>query len=318
MAPVLYLVLPCYNEEEVLPSSVEKLLKKYSQLVDEDKISTDSRLLFVNDGSRDKTWSIIAEQFSKHSEIAGVNLSRNRGHQHAVHAGLMVAKERADLAISIDADLQQDLAAIDLMLEKYNEGCDIVYGIRNDRGTDGFVKKTTALGFYKLMQVMGCEVIKNHADYRMMSKRTMEALAEYKEVNLFLRGLVPELGFKTDVVYFDVKEREAGVSKYTMKKMLSFAVDGITSFSIKPLQMITFVGLLILFISLFMIASTIYDYLMGKTVAGWPTTVCSIWFLGSVQLISIGIMGEYIGKIYMETKARPRYHIESVLWKETK
>lgn len=316
MPPVLYLVLPCYNEEEVLPSSVEKLLKKYEQLVEEEKISTDSRLLFVNDGSRDRTWEIITEQFSKHFEIAGVNLSRNRGHQHAVHAGLMVAKEKADLAISIDADLQQDIDAIDLMLDKFNAGCDIVFGIRNDRGTDGFIKKTTALGFYKLMQIMGCEVIKNHADYRMMSKRAIEALAEYNEVNLFLRGLVPEIGFKTDVVYFDVKEREAGVSKYTMKKMIAFAIDGITSFSIKPLQLITLIGMVVLLISLFMIVTTITDFFMGKTVAGWATTVCSIWFLGSVQLISIGIIGEYIGKMYMETKARPKYHIESVLWKE--
>ncbi len=316
MAPILYVVLPCYNEEEILHMSAEKLLEKYDRLLKEGKISPESRLMFVNDGSRDKTWQIITELFQAHKEISGVNLSRNRGHQHAVHAGLMTAKEKADVVISIDADLQQDIEAIDLMLEKYNEGCDIVYGIRNDRGTDGFVKKVTALGFYKLMQIMGCEVIKNHADYRLMSKRAIESLSQYNEVNLFLRGLVPEIGYKSDVVYFDVRDREAGVSKYTMKKMIGFAVDGITSFSIKPLQMITFVGVVVLLISIFMLCSTIYDFFRGNAVAGWPTTVCSIWFLGSVQLISIGIIGEYIGKMYMETKARPRYHIESVLWKE--
>lgn len=316
MAPVLYVVLPCYNEEAILQMSADKLLEKYGRLLNEGKISPESRLLFVNDGSRDKTWDIIQRLFSQHAEIAGVNLSRNRGHQHAVHAGLMVAKEKADVAISIDADLQQDIEAIDKMLEKYENGCDIVFGVRNDRGTDGFIKKITALGFYKLMQLMGCEVIKNHADYRLMSKRAIESLSEYNEVNLFLRGLVPELGYKTDIVYFDVKDREAGESKYTMKKMIAFAVDGITSFSIKPLQLITFVGFIVLLISVFMICSTIYDYFNGNAVEGWPTTVCSIWFLGSVQLISTGIIGEYIGKIYMETKARPKYHIESILWKD--
>ncbi len=228
----------------------------------------------------------------------------------------MTAREKADVVISIDADLQQDIEAIDLMLEKYENGCDVVYGVRNTRSTDGFVKKNTALGFYKLMQMMGCEVITNHADYRLMSKRVIESLAEYGEVNLFLRGLIPTIGYPSDAVYFDVKERQAGESKYTMKKMLSFAVDGITSFSIRPLQLITILGFLMLIVSIVMVAATIYDYYTGRTVPGWASSYCSTWFIGSIQLLSLGVMGEYIGKIYMETKHRPRYHIEAYLWKD--
>lgn len=316
MPPILYLVLPCYNEEEALPASADTLKDKYHRLMDEGKIDSKSKLLFVNDGSRDKTWEIITKLFHEDPMCCGLNLSHNRGHQNAVLAGLLTAKEKADVVISIDADLQQDIDVIDLMLEKYAEGIDVVYGIRNDRGTDGFIKKTTALGFYKLMQVMGCEVIKNHADYRMMSKRVIEALSEYNEVNLFLRGLVPTIGFPSDVVYFDVKERQAGTSKYTMSKMLSFAMDGITSFSIRPLQLISILGFFMLFISMIMILVTFYDFFTGNTVPGFASSYISTWFIGSVQMICLGVLGEYIGKMYMETKGRPRYHIESFLWKE--
>ena len=314
MSNILYLVLPCYNEEEVLHATADALEEKYRILISEKKISPESKIMFVNDGSKDKTWSIITELFYKNPVFCGINLSRNRGHQNAVLAGLMTAKEKADVVISIDADLQQDIDAIDLMLEKYENGCDVVYGVRNARDTDGFVKKTTALGFYKLMQFMGCEVITNHADYRLMSRRVIESLAGYNEVNLFLRGLIPTIGYPADVVYFDVRDRQAGESKYTMKKMISFAVDGITSFSIKPLQMITLLGFIMLFVSIIMIITTIFDYYAGRTVQGWSSSYCSTWFIGSVQLLSLGIIGEYIGKIYMETKHRPRYHIESYLW----
>lgn len=318
MSSILYLVLPCYNEEEVLHATAAALKEKYEALISDGKISAGSKILFVNDGSRDRTWSIITELFHSDPVFCGISLSRNKGHQNAVLAGLMTAKEKADVVISIDADLQQDIDAIDRMLEKYESGCDVVYGVRNARDTDGFVKKNTALGFYKLMQFMGCEVITNHADYRLMSKRVIESLAQYGEVNLFLRGLIPTIGYPSDIVYFDVRERQVGTSKYTMKKMISFAVDGITSFSIKPLQLITLLGFLMLFISLVMIATTIFDYYTGRTVAGWASSYCSTWFIGSVQLLSLGIIGEYIGKIYMETKHRPRYHIESCLWSDEK
>lgn len=316
MIPILYVVLPCYNEEEVLNCSADKMLDKLKRLKNDGKIAHESKLLFVNDGSKDSTWDIITELHNAYSEVAGLNLSRNRGHQNAVLAGLMAAKDKADVVISIDADLQQDIEAIDEMLVKYSQGCDIVYGVRNNRKSDGLIKKATALAFYGLMNAMGCSVLKNHADYRLMSKRAIEALEGYEEVNLFLRGLMPELGFKTDIVYFDVKPREAGESKYTMKKMINFAIDGITSFSIKPLQMVMVLGFIILMISVVMIILSIVDWINGVAVAGWPTVVCSIWFLGSVQLIAIGVLGEYVGKIYMETKKRPRYIVESFLWKE--
>ncbi len=318
MGSILYLVLPCYNEEVVLPATAAALEKKYLTLMEQGKISRESKIMFVNDGSRDKTWHVITELFHANAIFCGINLSRNRGHQNAVLAGLMTAREKADVVISLDADLQQDIDAIDAMLEKYENGCDVVYGVRNARDTDGFVKKNTALGFYKLMQVMGCEVITNHADYRLMSRRVIESLAEYGEVNLFLRGLIPTIGYPSDIVYFDVRQRQAGESKYTMKKMLSFAVDGITSFSIRPLQMITLLGFVMLLVSIFIIGLTFFEFYTGRTVSGWASSYCSTWFIGSVQLLSLGIIGEYIGKIYMETKHRPRYHIESYLWKEEK
>ena len=316
MSCILYLVVPCYNEEAVLPDTAAALERKYQTLTKQGKISRESRILFVNDGSRDGTWRIITELFHKNALFCGLNLSRNRGHQNAVLAWVLTAQEKADAVISIDADLQQDIDAIDQMLEKYENGCEVVYGVRNTRDTDGFVKKNTALGFYKLMQMMGCEVITNHADYRLLSKRVIACLAQYGEVNLFLRGLIPTMGFSSDVVCFDVRERQAGESKYTMKKMLAFAIDGITSFSIRPLQMISVLGFLMLIVSIVMIGTTIFDYYSGRTVPGWSSSYCSTWFIGSVQLLSLGVIGEYIGKIYMETKHRPRYHIESYLWKE--
>ncbi len=316
MSSILYLVLPCYNEEAVLPDTAAALERKYHTLMEQGKISRESKIMFVNDGSGDRTWSIITELFHKNPLFCGISLSRNRGHQNAVLAGLMTAGKKADAVISLDADLQQDMDAIDLMLEKFEHGCDVVYGVRNARDTDSFIKKNTALGFYKLMQFMGCEVITNHADYRLLSRRVIESLSEYEEVNLFLRGLIPAIGYPSDIVYFDVRERQAGESKYTMKKMISFAVDGITSFSIKPLQMITLLGFLMLFVSVIMVITTVVDYYTGRTVPGWASSYCSTWFIGSVQLLSLGIIGEYIGKIYMETKHRPKYHIESCLWRE--
>lgn len=312
----LYLVVPCYNEEEVLRDTAKALSAKYQKLMADKKISKSSKILFVNDGSKDHTWDIISELFQSNSIFSGINLSHNKGHQIAVMAGLMAAKDLADMVISIDADLQQDINAIDDMIEKYEQGADIVYGVRNARDTDGFVKKTTALFFYGLMKKMGAETIKNHADYRLLSKRVLEGLSEYDEVNLFLRGLIPTMGFNSDVVYFDVRERQAGESKYTMKKMLEFAIDGITSFSIQPIRFITLIGFIMLIVSLVAIISTIVDFYSGRTVAGWASSYCSIWFIGSIQLLAIGILGEYIGKMYMETKRRPRYHIETFLWKE--
>lgn len=316
-APILYLVVPCYNEEEVLHDTLDALEKKYRQLIQEKKIDCCSKILLVNDGSEDNSWTIISEAFSKNAVFCGINLSRNQGHQNAVLAGLMTAKEKADAVISIDADLQQDINAIDLMLKKYNAGCDIVYGVRNARDTDGWVKKSTALFFYRLMKFMGCEILKNHADYRLLSKRVLDSLGEYEEVNLFLRGLIPMIGYPSDIVYFDVRERMAGKSKYTFKKMLSFAANGITSFSIKPIHFILFIGIFFMLISIVLAIITIVEYYYGKTVPGWASSYISTWFIGSVQLISISVIGEYIGKVYLETKKRPRYHIESCLWRET-
>lgn len=314
--PILYLVVPCYNEEDVLQAAFHALREKYRKLMDEGKISADSKILFVNDGSKDHTWAMIHDAFSKDAVFCGISLSRNQGHQNAVLAGLMMAKEKADAVISIDADLQQDINAIDLMLDKYTAGYDIVYGVRNTRDTDGPFKKVTALGFYHFMKIMGCEVLKNHADYRLLSKRALDSLSEYEEVNLFLRGMIPMIGYPSDIVYFDVRERQAGKSKYTPKKMFSFAVNGITSLSIKPIHYILFIGIIFMLISVILTIITIIEYYTGKTVAGWASSYISTWFLGSVQLISISVIGEYIGKVYLETKKRPRYHIESCLWRE--
>lgn len=311
--PILYIVIPCYNEQEVLPVTSGMFLAKLRQLEGEGAISEKSRVLFVNDGSKDRTWEVIQGLCEQDEHFQGVCLSRNRGHQNALLAGLMTAKEKADMTISLDADLQDDVDVIDQMVEKYYQGNDVVYGVRSARKTDTFFKKFTAQGFYKLMQAMGVEIVYNHADYRLMSKRAMEGLSQFKEVNLFLRGIVPLIGYKSDVVTYERHERFAGESKYPLKKMLAFATDGITSFSIKPIRLITTCGILIFAISLVMLLYFLIVHFMGRTVAGWTSMIVSIWAIGGLQLLAIGIVGEYIGKIYLETKERPKYIIETVL-----
>lgn len=310
---VLNLVIPCYNEEEALPLTKKELDKKISSLMEEGLISNNSKVVLVNDGSKDKTWEIITKIHEENDMYVGINLTRNRGHQNALLAGLMYAKNHADICISMDADLQDDINVIDDMIEKYNAGADVVYGVRSSRKKDTFFKKFTAEVFYKLMNIMGVEVIFNHADCRLMSKRALEGLNEFKEVNLFLRGIVPQIGYKTDIAYYERNERVAGDSKYPLKKMLAFAIDGITSFSIKPLRMITSIGFIILLLSFVVLIYSVIMKLIGNTVSGWTFIVCSIWLIGGIQTLCLGIIGEYIGKIYKETKARPRYIIESVL-----
>lgn len=313
MEEILYLVVPCYNEEEVLIETSKRLLGKINKMINEEKISKKSKILFVNDGSKDKTWDMIEELYNKNSIFSGVNLSRNRGHQNALLAGLMVAKEYADMVISLDADLQDDIDVIEKFVEEYYSGSDIVYGVRSSRKTDTFFKRTTALGFYKFMDKLGVNVVYNHADYRLMSKRALEALAEFKEVNLFLRGIVPLIGYKYSIVEYERHERFAGESKYPLKKMLAFAVDGITSFSVKPIRLISVLGFSIFFISLIALIYSLVVKFLGKTEVGWTSIVISIWMLGGIQLLSLGVIGEYIGKIYNETKARPRYIIKDKL-----
>lgn len=310
---ILYLVIPCYNEEAVLPETARQLLEKMNSMFERGMISRESKIMFVNDGSKDKTWEIIEELHRSNPIYSGVKLSRNKGHQNALLAGLMTAKEKADMTISLDADLQDDVDVIDKMVEKYYEGNDVVYGVRSARKTDTFFKKFTAQGFYKIMQAMGVEIVYNHADYRLMSRRALEGLAQFKEVNLFLRGIVPLIGYRSDVVTYERHERFAGESKYPLRKMLAFATDGITSFSIKPIRLITTFGILIFGISLLMLLYSLVVHFMGKTVAGWTSMIISIWAIGGLQLLAIGIVGEYIGKIYLETKERPKYIIETVL-----
>lgn len=311
----LYLVVPCYNEEEVLNTTAEVLKEKLRRLAKAGRIGKGSRILFVNDGSGDNTWRIIHELTKRDCIFAGLSFSRNYGHQSAILAGMMAAREKADAVVTVDADLQQDIEALDRFLDCYEEGCDIVYGVRNNRNTDSFFKRTSAGLFYRLMHLLGCNTISNHADYRLMSKKALDALAEYKEVNLFLRGLIPTLGFKSDIVYFDVKEREAGQSKYTLHKMVTLAVNGITSMSTRPLQFITLLGFLTFLFSICMFISCIVDWANGRVVAGWTTTVASTCLIGGMMLLSQGIIGEYLGKIYLESKGRPRYIVESVLWR---
>lgn len=310
---ILYLVIPCYNEEAVLPETARQLLEKMNSMFERGMISRESKIMFVNDGSKDKTWELIEELHKSNPIYSGVKLSRNKGHQNALLAGLMTAKEKADMTISLDADLQDDVDVIDKMVEKYYEGNDVVYGVRSARKTDTFFKKFTAQGFYKIMQAMGVEIVYNHADYRLMSRRALEGLAQFKEVNLFLRGIVPLIGYRSDVVTYERHERFAGESKYPLKKMLAFATDGITSFSIKPIRLITTFGILIFGISLLMLLYSLVVHFMGKTVAGWTSMIISIWAIGGLQLLAIGVVGEYIGKIYLETKERPKYIIETVL-----
>ena len=313
MAHKLMVVIPCYNEEEVLPETSRRLVDKMASLVKKGLITEDSRVLLVNDGSRDRTWEMICDLHKQNPLFEGVKLSRNRGHQNALLAGLMTARNRCDISISMDADLQDDMDAMDRFIEKYNEGCEIVYGVRNKRETDTFFKRETALMFYRLMKALGVDITFNHADYRLMSNRALNALAQFDEVNLFLRGLAPLAGFQSDVVYYDRAERFAGESKYPLKKMLAFAIDGITSFSVKPLRLITTVGMVIFVLSLFMLLYALISWVTGHTVSGWTSTLASIWMIGGIQLLSLGVIGEYVGKIYNETKRRPRFIIDRYL-----
>ena len=310
MQPILYIVIPCYNEQEVLPVTAPMFLQKINDLYIYGKISEDSRILFVNDGSRDKTWDIITELSALDDHYCGISLSRNRGHQNALLAGLMETKDKCDMCISVDCDGQDDIDAIDKMVDEYLSGCDVVYGVRSNRKTDTFFKRGTAQLFYKLMTAMGAEIVYNHADYRLMSKKALEALSQFKEVNLFLRGLVPMVGFKCSCVEYSRKERIAGKSKYPLRKMLSFAIDGITSLSVKPIRLITTFGFVVSLLSIVGITwSVITRFIYGPT-GGWASTISIMCFLGGVQLLSLGVIGEYIGKIYLEIKERPRYIID--------
>ena len=313
MTPVLYMVIPCYNEEEVLPETSRRLNEKYDALIGSGAISPDSRVVFVNDGSKDRTWEIIQSLHRENPRFSGVDLTRNRGHQNALLAGLMTVKDLCDAAISMDADLQDDINAIDEMVEKFKEGNDIVYGVRSSRETDTFFKRTTAQGFYKVMDHLGVKTVYNHADFRLMSRRALEGLSEYREVNLFLRGIVPLIGYKSDVVYYERAERFAGESKYPLKKMLSFAGEGITSFSTKPMKMITWLGVTVFLVSIVMLIWSIVGFFLGTTEPGWASLMVSIWAIGGLLLLSVGIVGEYIGKIYLETKHRPRFRVREFL-----
>ncbi len=310
---ILYLVIPCYNEQEVLPETSKRLREKMESLMQRGMISRESRIMFVNDGSKDRTWEIIEELHAENPIYQGVKLSRNRGHQNALLGGLMTAKTYADMVISLDADLQDDIDAIDRFVEKYYEGCEIVYGVRSARKTDTFFKKFTAEGFYKIINLLGGEVVFNHADYRLMSRRALDELERYKEVNLFLRGIVPMIGFQTGIVTYERHERFAGESKYPLKKMLALAVDGITSLSIKPIRLIVLLGMLIFLCSIAMLIYSLFRHFTGNTSIGWTSLIVSIWAIGGLQLLAIGIIGEYIGKIYLETKERPKFIIEKVL-----
>ena len=309
----LYVVVPCYKEEEVLPETSKRLKAKLTALIAQGKISPRSRILFVNDGSKDRTWPIIEELHAKERIFSGVNLSRNRGHQNALLAGLMTAVQYADMMVSMDADLQDDIDAMDRMIDAYHEGCDVVYGVRSSRKTDSFFKRFTAESFYKLMKAMGVDIVFNHADYRLMSRRAVEGLSQFKEVNLFLRGIVPQIGYSWTTVEYERAKRFAGESKYPLKKMLSFAFDGITSFSVKPMRLILVLGAVIFALSLVMLLWTLIRWIAGATVSGWASLMCSIWMIGGIQLLALGVIGEYVGKVYSETKARPRFIIERVL-----
>ena len=311
--PILWIVIPCYNEEQVLPITAPMFLQKITSLTEKGMISDKSRVLFVNDGSRDKTWELICSFAKQDAHFIGISQSRNRGHQNALLAGLMTARERCDITISMDADLQDDIEAIDGFLKKYQEGCEVVYGVRSSRATDTAFKRTSAQGFYKLMRLMGTPVIDNHADFRLMSRPALEALSQFGEVNLFLRGIVPMVGFRSGIVEYERHERFAGESKYPLGKMVSFAFDGITSFSTMPIRLITLAGFGIFVVSLLALLIFLVQKLLGYTVQGWATLMGSIWLMGGLQLLALGVLGEYIGKIYMEVKHRPRFVIEQVL-----
>lgn len=313
MEATVYFVIPCYNEEAVLPETTRRMTDKLNAMRAAGLIGEKSRILYVDDGSKDRTWKLVSQFNRENPWVEGVKLSHNRGHQHALLCGLMSALPRCDAAISMDADLQDDIDALDQFVKKFQEGCDVVYGVRNKRDTDTWFKRTTAEGFYKVMQLLGVDVVFNHADYRLMSKRALEALSEYKEVNLFLRGIVPLIGYRSDYVYYDRHERFAGESKYPLKKMLSFALDGITSFSVKPLKLISNLGILISVLSILGLLYALISYFAGWAVTGWTAIVCSIWLLGGLQMLCLGVVGGYIGKIYSEVKARPRYRVEEYL-----
>ena len=318
MKPTLYIVIPCYNEEEVLPITAPLFLDKIKELVSLDKIDDKSRVMFVNDGSKDNTWEIIKDLAKKDEHYIGITQSRNRGHQNAVLAGLMEAKELCDITISIDCDGQDDINAMNEMVDAYADGCEVVYGVRSKRDTDTFFKRFTAESFYKLLNSMGAEVVFNHADYRLVSSRVLNEFANYKEVNIFLRGMFPLVGFKSTSVYYERNERIAGESHYPLSKMLGLAFDGITSLSIKPIRMITGMGIFVAFISLILIIYSIVQHFAGNTLGGWTSTMIAVCFLGGIQLISLGVIGEYVGKTYMETKQRPRYIISERTYNDEK
>lgn len=317
MKPILYIIIPCFNEQEVLPITAPEFLQKLMQLIEEDKISKKSRILFVNDGSKDNTWDIIVDLANSNEHYMGIAQSRNRGHQNAVLAGLMYAKDLCDITISIDCDGQDDINAMDKMVEAYNiDHCEVVYGVRQKRDTDTFFKRFTAETFYKLLRAMGVEVVFNHADYRLLSSRVLQELANFKEVNLFLRGLIPLVGFKHTYVYFDRFERIAGESHYPLSKMLGLAMDGITSLSIRPLTLITTLGLFMSILSFLGAVWAVISQINGNTIAGWASTICIVCFMGGIQLICLGVIGEYVGKTYMEVKGRPRYIISDKVGKQ--
>lgn len=307
--PVLYIVVPCFNEEAVLPITSQLFVQKILQLTENNKISEGSKILFVDDGSKDKTWKIISDLSASDPHFLGVRLSRNRGHQNAVLAGLMEAKDKCDITISIDCDGQDDINAMDSMVDAYLDGCEVVYGVRSKRDTDTFFKRFSAEGYYKLLHWMGAEVIYNHADYRLISSRVLQEFANFKEVNLFLRGLIPLVGFKSTCVYYERAERIAGKSHYPLRKMLALAFDGITSLSVTPIRLITEFGGIVAVLSFIGIIWALISYFTGNTVSGWASTICIVCFMSGVQLVCLGVIGEYIGKIYMETKHRPRYII---------
>ncbi len=309
----LYLIIPCYNEEEVLPETSSRLTEKLRAMIAAGKISEKSRMVFVDDGSKDRTWEISEELDRTSPLVDGIKMSRNRGHQNALYGGLMTAKEHCDFAISMDADLQDDIEVLDQFVEKFYEGYEIVYGVRNSRKKDSFFKRFTAQSFYKIMKAFGVDIVYNHADYRLMSRRAMDELEKFREVNLFLRGVVPLIGLKTCTVEYERQKRFAGKSKYPLAKMFAFATDGITSFSIKPIRLITSLGLLIFVISILMLIYFLVVYFLGKTVSGWASTVISIWAIGGLQMMAIGVIGEYVGKIYLETKSRPKFIVEKYL-----
>lgn len=317
MKEILYIVVPCYNEEAVFPQTVQTLTGVLKELIDKGKINPASRLLFVDDGSKDSTWQLIAVECDGNPYVCGVKLTGNVGHQNALFAGLMAARQHCDVTISIDADLQDDVSAIEEMIDRYHEGCEIVFGVRSNRKKDSFFKRVSAQTFYRFMRWMGVKTVYNHADFRLMGARALEALAQYGERNLFLRGIVTLIGYKTDCVYYARGVRTAGESKYPLKKMLSFAFDGITSFSTKPIKFITFSGVAITFLSICAAIYSLVMYFRGNTIPGWTSLILSIWFLGGLQLAAIGLIGQYIGKIYVESKHRPRYHYEEILIDDT-